>query len=61
MKKITSNVRNKTDLMNIWTEDAIQNKTIFNVQEIFDCTEHEFMGKSDWCYKDWDVLEKVKI
>ncbi len=41
--------------MNIWTEDVIQNETIFNEQK-FDCAEHEFIDKHDWCYKDWDVI-----
>ena len=56
-KKIKNKINtfnNKYDLMNIWTKEAIGNEEIFNVQEIFDCSEHQFITKNDWTYKDWE-------
>ncbi|MDW7691874.1 DUF6304 family protein [Flammeovirgaceae bacterium SG7u.111] len=46
------NICNKDDLMILW-EKGCREKTIFNVQEVFDCSEHQFITKNDWTYKDW--------
>lgn len=54
LKNETSAIRDKYDLMNLWTEEAVKNKDICSVQEIFDCPEHQFITKADWTYKDWD-------
>ena len=43
--------------MDLW-DKAYKEKTTFNVQEIFDCAEHQFETKNDWTYKDW--LCKIK-
>ncbi len=54
MKSTLKTVTNKYDLMDIWTDEAINNGTIFNVQEIYECEEHVFIGKDDWTYKNWE-------
>ncbi|WP_299677016.1 DUF6304 family protein [uncultured Tenacibaculum sp.] len=54
MKKKLKAIKDKHDLMDLWTEEAVKNNDIFNVQEVFDCSEHEFITPQDWTYKDWD-------
>jgi len=54
IKKQLRTISNKDDLIRLWTDEAVENKEIFNVQEIFDCSEHQFITKNDWAYKDWD-------
>ncbi|WP_298544920.1 DUF6304 family protein [uncultured Aquimarina sp.] len=46
-------MNNKYDLMNSWTEERVKNKSLFFVQETFDCQEHQLPTKEDWFYKDW--------
>lgn len=55
LKQQTKLIKNKTDLLNLWTEKAIKNDTIFSVQETYDCSEHEFVSKNDWVYKSWNA------
>ena len=57
LKDEINKISNKGDLMNLW-DKGYKEKTTFNVQEIFDCPEHEFETKSDWRYKDWSY--KIK-
>jgi len=58
IKKELSTIRDKYDLMSLMTNEAVENEEIFNVQEIFDCSEHQFITKNDWTYKDWDYKTK---
>ncbi len=46
-------MNNKYDLMNSWTEEGVKNKSLFFVQETFDCPEHQLPTNEDWYYKDW--------
>ena len=46
-------VNDKSDLMNLWSEENFKNEIIFNVQETYDCPQHEFLAKNEWSYKDW--------
>lgn len=53
-------IKDKSGLMNLWDE-ARENNQIFNVNEIYECADHEFIGENDWTYKDWDyVFKKLK-
>ncbi len=54
IKSKLSAINDKFDLMDLWTNEAVENKEIFNVQETFDCPNHQFITKHDWTYKDWD-------
>lgn len=54
LKSKVSDIQNKDDLMDLWTPEAVKKNDIFNVQETFDCSEHQFITKQDWTYKDWD-------
>ncbi len=54
IKKQLNIIIDKHDLMRLWTNEAVEKGEIFNVQEIFDCSEHQFIAKNDWTYKDWD-------
>jgi len=58
LKTEVASFKNKHDLINLWTKEAIDKEDIFNVQEIFDCPEHQFITKEDWTYKDWDYKTK---
>ena len=47
-------ITSKDDLFDIWTEEAVENNRIFNVQETFDCENHQFITPDDWVYKNWE-------
>lgn len=59
LKEEASKVSNKDDLMNLW-DKGNEEKTSFNVQEVFDCGEHQFETEDDWTYKDWLYHTKHK-
>ncbi len=52
IKSIAQTIQSKYTLMDTW-EKAKKEQTIFNVQETFDCSEHEFITNKDWNYSDW--------
>lgn len=52
IKSVAQTIQSKHRLMNIW-EKANKEKAIFNVQETYDCSEHEFITNKDWNYSDW--------
>ncbi len=58
MKNKLNTMINKHDLMNLWKKEALEKEEIFNVQEIFDCSEHQFITKGDWAYKSWGYRTK---
>jgi len=58
IKKQLKMIIDKHDLMSLWTKEAIQKGEVFNVQEVFDCPDHQFITKKDWTYKDWDYRTK---
>ena len=45
--------KDKTSLMEAWTEERIQDNSLFFVQETFDCSEHQLVSDADWVYKSW--------
>lgn len=49
-----TNITSKDTLFDVWTEEAIENNQIFNVQETFDCEYHQFITPDDWVYKNWE-------
>lgn len=52
-KKELEQVRDKYDLMELWSEDNIKKQSLFFIQETFDCPEHQLPTTGDWFYKDW--------
>ncbi|WP_299312669.1 DUF6304 family protein [uncultured Aquimarina sp.] len=56
-------VNDKTDLLDIWTKEAMESGDIFSVQETFDCDEHQLLSEDDWVYKSWTkfiTVDEVK-
>lgn len=53
LKKELKQVRDKHDLLHIWTAEAVDRGDIFSVHETFDCSEHQLPTDKDWFYKDW--------
>ncbi len=53
LKKELKQVKQKHDLLNLWTAEAVEKGDVFSVQETFDCPEHQLPIKTDWYYKDW--------
>lgn len=56
LKSILKKLNDKTDLLDIWTKEAMDNGNIFSVQETFDCPEHQLPTEDDWYYKNWTKL-----
>ena len=55
-KEELKQIRDKHDMLAIWTEEAVKNDKLFSVQETFDCTDHQIPTKHDWFYKNWNKL-----
>jgi len=53
IKEKLKQVREKHDLLHLWTAEAVEKGDIFSVQETFDCAAHELPTDEDWFYKDW--------
>jgi len=53
IKEKLTQLNDKTDLLHIWTKEAMDNGDIFSVQETFDCKEHQLPTENDWYYKSW--------
>lgn len=53
IKAKLQSLNDKTDLLDIWTKEAMDKGDIFSVQETFDCKEHELLTDNDWVYKSW--------
>lgn len=53
LKSKLPHLRDKSDLFNIWTREAMDKGDIFSVQETFDCSEHQLPTEDDWVYKNW--------
>lgn len=43
----------KYDLMDLWTAERIQDKSLFFVQETFVCPDHQFLSENDYFYKSY--------
>lgn len=56
LKEELKQVRQKHDLLHIWTAEAVNKGDIFSVQETFDCSEHKLPTADDWYYKSWTKL-----
>ena len=50
-------ISDKFELMNLWTDEAVENELIFNVQETHLCDRFELVKRDDWVYKDWNFTE----
>lgn len=53
MKEPLKKVKDKSDLLDLWSNEAMENGNIFSVQETFDCSDHEIVSENDWFYKSW--------
>jgi len=52
IKEKTSEIKDKISLFAVW-ELAHKEDKLFNVQETFDCDEHQFIESDDWNYSNW--------
>jgi len=59
IKEQLTSLNDKTDLFNIWTKEAMDKGDILDVQETFDCEEHQLLTDDDWVYKSW--VKTIKI
>lgn len=58
-KKEVEQLTSKYDLMDEWSNERIENKSLFFVQETFSCEEHKLLTNNDWVYKSWTkTIEK---
>lgn len=57
-EQLTS-LNDKTDLLNIWTKEAMDKEDIVEVQETFYCTAHQLPTEDDWCYKSYSKFIKI--
>jgi len=55
-KEDVSKFTSKYDLMDSWTNERIEDESLFFTQETFDCEEHELPTENDWYYKNWTKL-----
>lgn len=53
IKEKLSSINDKSTLMDLLTAEAVDSGTIYNVHELFDCPEFEYITENDWVYKDW--------
>lgn len=53
VKNKLKSLNDKTDLLDIWTKEAMDTSDIFSVQETFDCSAHQLPTVDDWFYKSW--------
>ena len=61
IKEKLQTLNDKTDLLDIWTKEAMEKGDIFSVQETFDCKEHKLITDNDWAYKSWTKTFRILI
>lgn len=49
-------LHDKSDLLDIWTAEAVNKGAMFSVQETFECNEHQLLSEDDWVYKSWTKM-----